>query len=81
VNRRTRLQDGLDAIAQRRSSLVCSQARGRPRVDLAAAAEATAALSRFGVAYRDVDELEINPLPVTPVGAVALDAPVVARHA
>jgi succinyl-CoA synthetase beta subunit len=50
-------------------------------VDIAAAAEATAALSRLGATYRDVDELEINPLLVTPAGALALDARVVHRHA
>jgi hypothetical protein len=33
------------------------------------------------VALAPVDELEINPLLVTPAGAVALDARVVARHA
>jgi acetate---CoA ligase (ADP-forming) len=55
--------------------------RGRPRVDIAAAAEATAALSRLSATCRDVDELEINPLLVTPAGAVALDARVAARHA
>jgi hypothetical protein len=43
--------------------------------------EATAALSRLGATYRDVEELEINPLPVTPAGAVALDVPVVPRDA
>jgi hypothetical protein len=33
-----------------------------------------------GATCRDVDELEINPLLVTPAGAVALDARVVRRR-
>jgi hypothetical protein len=64
-----------------RGAALLAGARGRPRVDIAAAAEATAALSRLGATCRDVDELEINPLLVTPAGTVALDARVVARHA
>jgi acyl-CoA synthetase (NDP forming) len=64
-----------------RGAALLTGARGRPRVDIAAAAEATAALSRLGATCRDVDELEINPLLVTPGGAVALDARVVPRHA
>ncbi len=47
----------------------------------AAAAEEAAALSWLGATYRDVDELEINPFLVTPAGAAALDARVIARDA
>jgi acyl-CoA synthetase (NDP forming) len=64
-------------ILSLRGAALLTGARGRPRVDLAAAAEATAALSRLGATCRDVDELEINPLLVTPAGAVALDARVI----
>lgn len=49
-------------------------ARGRPPVDVAAAAAALAALSRVAAAHPELAELEINPLLVTPAGAVALDA-------
>jgi len=51
--------------------------RGRPAVDLEAAARATATLSELAAARPDLAELEINPLLVTPDGAVALDARVV----
>ncbi len=54
--------------------------RGRPKADLAAAAEAAAALSRAVLALGDeVSELEVNPLLVRPArqGAVAADALVV----
>jgi acyl-CoA synthetase (NDP forming) len=49
-------------------------ARGRPPVDLAAAAAALAALSRVAAAHPELAELEVNPLLATPAGAVALDA-------
>jgi acetate---CoA ligase (ADP-forming) len=56
---------------------VLDGARGRRRTDLAAAARAIAALSRFAVAQVDaVAEIDINPLLVKAdgEGAVALDA-------
>jgi acetate---CoA ligase (ADP-forming) len=54
-------------------------ARGRPAVDLASAAAALAALSRVAAAHPELAELEVNPLLVTPAGAVALDARFVRR--
>jgi acyl-CoA synthetase (NDP forming) len=49
-------------------------ARGRPPVDLGAAAEAVAALSRVAAEHPELAELEVNPLLATPTGAIALDA-------
>jgi len=49
-------------------------------VDARAAARAAAGLSRLAAARADVAEIELNPLLVTPDGAVALDARVVARE-
>jgi len=52
-------------------------ARGRPRVDVAAAARAVSSLSRFAVRHADaVAEIDINPLVVLDEGqgAFALDA-------
>ncbi len=51
--------------------------RGRPALDIAAAAGVAARLSRLAAARPDVGEIEINPLLVTPTGAVALDARVI----
>lgn len=49
--------------------------RGRPALDLDAAAHLVAALSQAADSVRgEVDELEVNPVLVTPTGAVALDA-------
>jgi acetate---CoA ligase (ADP-forming) len=49
-------------------------ARGRPPVDVGAAAAALSALARVAAAHPELAELEVNPLLVTPAGAVALDA-------
>jgi len=51
--------------------------RGRPALDIAAAARVAARLSQLAAARPDVAEIEINPLLVTPTGAVALDARVI----
>jgi acyl-CoA synthetase (NDP forming) len=52
-------------------------ARGRPPLDLAAAAAALATLSRVAAEHPEIAELEINPLLVTTEGAFGLDARVV----
>ena len=58
-------------------------ARGRPALDLQAAARAVAALSLVAAAHPELAELEANPLLVQRSGCVALDAravPINARH-
>jgi len=52
-------------------------ARGRPALDVPAAARATAAFSRAAGEHPEIDELEINPLLVLPEGALGLDARIV----
>lgn len=52
--------------------------RGRPRVDLDAAADAVTAVSRLIAEQPDVIECEVNPLRAGPCGAVAVDALVLA---
>jgi len=49
-------------------------ARGLPPLDVAAAAHAVAALSRFAAAHPEIAEVEVNPLLVRREGAVGLDA-------
>ncbi len=51
--------------------------RGRPPLDVAAAARAVAALSSFAAAHPEVAEVEVNPLLVRRTGAVGLDARIV----
>jgi acetate---CoA ligase (ADP-forming) len=52
-------------------------ARGRPPLDVDAAAGAVAALSRFAASHPEVAEVEVNPLLVRREGAVGLDARIV----
>jgi len=54
-------------------------ARGRPPLDVAAAAHAAAALSRFAAVHPEIAEVEVNPLLVRRAGdgAVGLDARIV----
>jgi acetate---CoA ligase (ADP-forming) len=52
-------------------------ARGRPAVDVAAAASAAAALSRFAAEHPEIAEVEINPLLALADGALGLDARIV----
>jgi acyl-CoA synthetase (NDP forming) len=53
--------------------------RGRPPLDVRAAARAVAALSRFAAAHPEIDEVEVNPLFVRREGdgAAGLDARIV----
>jgi acyl-CoA synthetase (NDP forming) len=55
-------------------------ARGRPALDVAAAAQALAALSRVAAAHPEISELEVNPLLVLPNGALGLDARIVMKE-
>lgn len=57
-------------------------ARGRPPLDVAAAARAVAALSCFAAAHPEIAEVEVNPLLVRreDEGAVGLDARIVLAH-
>ncbi len=63
-----------ELIRSLRGSAILAGARGRPPVNVAAAAEAVAALSRLAASRPDLGEIEINPLLVAPDGALALDA-------
>jgi acyl-CoA synthetase (NDP forming) len=63
-----------ELIRSLRGSAILAGARGRPPMNVAAAADALAALSCFAASRPDLGEIEINPLLVTPHGALALDA-------
>jgi acetate---CoA ligase (ADP-forming) len=60
-----------------RGAALFGEIRGRAAVDLGAAAEAAAALSRLAAARPDIAEIEVNPLLVTPGGALGLDARII----
>jgi acyl-CoA synthetase (NDP forming) len=73
----------LDAVAAERllrslrGAALLAGVRGRPPLDVGAAARAAAALSQVAAARPDVAEIEVNPLLVMPSGALALDARVI----
>ncbi|HEX5086606.1 MAG TPA: acetate--CoA ligase family protein [Nocardioides sp.] len=60
-----------------RAAALFGEHRGRPALAISSAARAVAAVSRLAAAHPEVAELEINPLLLTPSGAVALDARIV----
>ena len=57
-----------------RGAPLLTGARGRPPLDVAAAARALADLSSIAAAHPEIAEIEINPLLVTTEGALGLDA-------
>jgi acyl-CoA synthetase (NDP forming) len=59
------------------SAPLLTGSRGRPPLDVAAAAYAVAALSRFAAVHPEIAEVEVNPLLVRREGAVGLDARIV----
>jgi hypothetical protein len=71
-----------DAEAERlirslRAAPLLEGARGRPALDVGAAARAIAILSSVAAEHPEIDELEVNPLLVLPNGALGLDARIV----
>ena len=70
--------DELEALVlSLRGAGILTGARGRAPVAVRAAAEAAAALSRVAAAHPEITEIEVNPLLVTPSGALGLDARIV----
>ena len=61
-------------IQSLRGTALLSGARGRPVLDIAAAAAFTAGLSLLAARHPELSALEVNPLLVLPEGVVALDA-------
>jgi acyl-CoA synthetase (NDP forming) len=66
-----------ELIRSLRAAPLLTGARGRRPLDVAAAARAAAALSRFAAAHPEVAEVEVNPLLVMRDGAIGLDARIV----
>ncbi|QES58519.1 CoA-binding protein [Streptomyces venezuelae] len=62
-----------------RSAALLDGVRGRPAVDVAAAAAVVERITTVAAAHPEIAELEVNPLLVRPDGALALDARAVLR--
>jgi succinyl-CoA synthetase beta subunit len=63
-----------DLLTGLRGAALLGPFRGRPALDVAAAAKVVAALSRFAAGHDGLEAVEVNPLLVLPDGALALDA-------
>jgi acyl-CoA synthetase (NDP forming) len=72
-----REDEALRLLLSRRVAPLLTGARGRAPLDVDAAARVAVALSRVAGAHPEIEEIEINPLLVTPDGALALDARIV----
>jgi acyl-CoA synthetase (NDP forming) len=70
-------EEAEELLRSLRCAPILAGARGRPALDVPAAARAASDLSRLASAAPDVLELEVNPLLVRPAGVVALDARVI----
>ncbi|MFE5813750.1 acetate--CoA ligase family protein [Streptomyces sp. NPDC056479] len=57
-----------------RTAALLDGVRGRPPVDIAAAAAAIETITAFAAAHPEIAEIEVNPLLVRPDGALALDS-------
>ncbi|MER5473519.1 acetate--CoA ligase family protein [Streptomyces sp. NPDC002935] len=64
----------LDLLRALRTAALLDGVRGRPPVDVAAAAAAIETITAFAAAHPEIAELEVNPLLVGPRGALALDS-------
>jgi acetate---CoA ligase (ADP-forming) len=70
-------RDAEGLIHSLRGAPLLTGARGRPALDITAAAKAAAAVSRLAAEHPEIQEVEVNPLLVLPEGALGLDARVV----
>jgi acyl-CoA synthetase (NDP forming) len=68
---------GEELVRSLGSAALLSGARGRPPLDISAAARTASALSRFIAEHPEIAEAEVNPLLVRHEGAVGLDARIV----
>ncbi|MEU9049447.1 acetate--CoA ligase family protein [Streptomyces sp. NPDC048384] len=57
-----------------RTAALLDGVRGKPPVDVEAAAKAVEAITAFAAAHPEIAEIEVNPLLVRPDGALALDS-------
>ncbi len=70
-------RDALDAIDEIRAQPLLDGARGRPVLDRGELAEVVLRVCDLVQAVPEIEELDLNPLVITPSGLVAIDARVV----
>ncbi len=69
--------EALDMLSRLKCFSLLTGWRGRPAADVEALADVVVAVSRLIAAGNDIDEIEINPVRVSPEGAMAVDALVI----
>ncbi|RBP67874.1 acyl-CoA synthetase (NDP forming) [Brevibacterium sanguinis] len=69
--------EALEMLARLKCFSLLTGWRGRPAADVEALADVVVAVSRLIAAGNDIDEIEINPVRVSPAGAIAVDALVI----
>ena len=69
----------LEMVESLRGAPVLHGVRGRASVDLGGLCEVIARISDVGARHPEISELEVNPVLVTPSGAIALDARAIPR--
>jgi acyl-CoA synthetase (NDP forming) len=67
-------------LHQLRGAPMLNGTRGRPPLDVAAAARAALQLAKLLAAHDELAEIEVNPLLVLETGAIALDARALEAH-
>lgn len=72
-------REALDLINRIRGRKLLDGFRGNPPVNLEELARLIIALGKVGLAHPRVQEIDINPLIITPEGAVAVDATIVLK--
>lgn len=66
-------------LSRLRGAALLTGMRGRPRLDIEAAARVIAVVFEVAADHPEIIELEVNPLLVTAAGALALDARIITR--
>lgn len=70
-------ETALMMVKKLRGAVILGGFRGKPPVDVTAAADLIVKLSAFAAAHPEISEIECNPVAVLPTGAVALDARII----
>ena len=70
-------QQARELLLSLRGAALLTGARGRPPVDLDAAADVVSRITQVAARHPEIAEIECNPVAVTPDRALALDARVV----
>lgn len=68
-------------ILSLRGAALLTGFRGKPAVAVDRAADLVAALSLYAAEHPEIEEIECNPIAVTPTHALALDARIILNHA